>query len=455
MATAFFISHILLMKRLLLGLCSGLLLISCNNSDEYKAYLHNPELYSQTVHELNTVVMGNNFPPMVASRNYAYAAIAAYEVMAVGYSDQYESLAGQLKGLSSISRPVADSQVDYALAALLAYIKVGEAVTFPEGSMQAYQDSILMMARKKGLPRQVEKASRLLADSVAASIIRWSKKDNYLQTRGAEKYTVKDIPGRWIPTPPMYASAVEPHWKEIRPMVIDSAGLFCPPAPPPFNITDKKSEYYQQVMKIKNAVDSLTPEQRHIAEFWDDNPFKMNVTGHVMFGSKKFSPPGHWMGVIGIAAKKAGYDLPETIYAYAKTSIALFDAFIQCWYVKYTYNTIRPETVINKYIDMNWRPFLQTPAFPEYTCGHSTISSSAAEALTSVFGDNFAYTDSTELEFGIKSRNFSSFRAAAIENNWARFYGGLHFHNSCITSTEIGKNVGQLVVSRLRMKKKP
>ena len=443
------------MKRLLQGLCAGLLLISCNNSDEYEAYLHNPELYSQTVHELNTVVMGNNFPPMVASRNYAYAAIAAYEVMAVGDSDQYESLGGQLKGLSTISRPVADSQVDYALAALLAYIKVGEAVTFPEGSMQAYQDSILMMARKKGLPRQVETSSRILADSVAASIIRWSKKDNYLQTRGAEKYTVKDIPGRWIPTPPMYASAVEPHWKEIRPMVIDSAGLFCPPAPPPFNITDSKSEYYQQVMMIKNAVDSLTPEQRHIAEFWDDNPFKMNVTGHVMFGSKKFSPPGHWMGVIGIAAKKAGYDLPATIYAYAKTSIALFDAFIQCWYVKYTYNTIRPETVINKYIDMNWRPYLQTPAFPEYTCGHSTISSSAAEALTSVFGDNFAYTDSTELEFGIKSRNFSSFRAAAIENNWARFYGGLHFHNSCITSTEIGKNVGQLVVSRLRMKKKP
>jgi hypothetical protein len=208
-------------------------------------------------------------------------------------------------------------------------------------------------------------------------------------------------------------------------------------------------------MMIKNAVDSLTPEQKHIAEFWDDNPFKMNVTGHVMFGSKKFSPPGHWMGVIGIAAKKAGYDLPATIYAYAKTNIALFDAFIQCWYVKYTYNTIRPETVINKYIDMNWRPYLQTPAFPEFTCGHSTISSSAAEALTSVFGDNFAYTDSTELEFGIPNRSFSSFRAAAIENNWARFYGGLHFHNSCITSTEIGKNVGQLVVTKLRMKKQP
>ena len=51
--------------------------------------------------------------------------------------------------------------------------------------------------------------------------------------------------------------------------------------------------------------------------------------------------------------------------------------------------------------------------------------------------------------------DFSSFRAAAIENNWARFYGGLHFHNSCLTSTEIGKNVGQLVATKLRMKKQP
>jgi hypothetical protein len=236
-------------------------------------------------------------------------------------------------------------------------------------------------------------------------------------------------------------------------MVIDSAGIFPVPPPPPFNINDKNSKYYAEVMKIKNAVDSLTPDQKHMAEFWDDNPFKMNVTGHAMFGSKKFSPPGHWMSVVGIAAQKAKSDYGTTVTAFAKTSIALFDAFIQCWYAKYTYNTVRPETVINKYIDQNWRPLLQTPAFPEYTCGHSTISSSAAEALTSVFGDNFAYTDSTEIEFGIKNRDFKSFRAAADENNWARFYGGLHFHNSCVISTEFGKKVGGLVVERVKMKK--
>lgn len=441
------------MKKLLGGLMLLICIHSCKQSTEYKNFLHDPALFSHTVHELNTVVMGNNFPPMVASRNYAYAAIAAYEVIAAAYPDQYTSLGGQLKGLQQPNISAIDTEADIELATLLAYMKVGESVTFPEGSLKLYEDSILQVARDKGLSKKIEEASRKLADSISMHIIRWSKKDNYLETRGAEKYAVKKIPGRWVPTPPMYATAVEPHWHEIRPLVIDSAGIFDPPAPPIFNMSDKKSKYYQEVIAIKNAIDSLTPEQKHIAEFWDDNPFKMNVTGHVMFGSKKFSPSGHWMSIVGIAGKKANADFATHVYAVAKTSIALFDAFIQSWYVKYKYNTARPETIINEYIDPNWRPYLQTPAFPEYTCGHSTISSAAAEALTSVFGDNFAYTDSTELEFGIPNRSFKSFRHAAEENNWARFYGGIHFHNSCIVSTDLGQRVGRLIVDRLKMKK--
>ena len=441
------------MKRLFVCLCIVASLYSCKPNLEYKAYLHDPQLFSNTVHELNGVVMGNNFPPMIAARNYTYGAIAAYEVIAAGYPSKYQSLAGQLHGLTAMPQPAANTPVDFDLAALLAYIKVGEAVTFPEGSMQDYKDSILTLARSKGLPSTIEKASQTFADTVSASIILWSKKDNYAQTRSAEKYTVKDLPGRWVPTPPMYAQAAEPHWMDIRTMAIDSPGQFLAPPPIPYNITDKNSAYYKQVMNIKNAVDSLTDEQKHIADFWDDNPFKLNVSGHLMFATKKFSPSGHWMSVIGIAAKKAKSDYAETVYAYAKTSIALFDAFVQCWKVKYTYNTVRPETVINKFIDPNWRPYLQTPAFPEYTCGHSTISSAAAEALTNVYGDNFAYTDSTELEFGIKNRSFTSFRQAALENNSARFLGGIHFHSSCIVANAEGKMVGDFVCSKLKMKK--
>lgn len=441
------------MKKIVALAITCSILVSCKEKGDYTKITHDPILFSKTVYQLNTVVMGNNFSPIVASRNYLYASIAAYEVMAAGYPNQYNSLAGQLKQLTALPKPDTAKKIDYEFAALLAYCKLGEAVTFPAGSMQDYTDSLKKMVVDKGMPDEVLSNTIAYSDTVSAVILAWSKKDRYAQTRSASKYNVLDSPGRWVPTPPAYTSAMEPHWNEIRTLVMDSANQFVPPPQYKFDITNKNSDYYKEVMAVKHAIDSITPEQRHIAEFWDDNPFKLNVSGHVMFGTKKFSPPGHWMSITGIAAQKAGADYGTTVYAYAITAIAQFDAFIQCWDQKYRSNTVRPETVINKYIDPNWQPILQTPPFPEYTCGHSTVSSANAEALSHVFGDKFAYTDTTELEFGIESRSFNSFRDAAIENNWARFYGGIHFHHSCIVSTEYGKKVGELVVGKLKMKK--
>ena len=424
----------------------------CNSKNDYATIFKNPDLFSKTVYHLNGVVMGNNFSPIVASRNYLYASVAAYEVIAAGYPNHYRSLAGQVNGLTVLPKPEAGKKIDFEFASLLAYCELGSSVTFPEGSMDEYVDSLKKLATDHGMPSDVFKNSVAFSDTISDAISAWSKKDNYAQTRSAEKYSVTDEPGRWVPTPPAYASAMEPHWNKIRPVVMDSATQFIPPAPYKFNVTDSNSDYYKQVMLSKHAIENLTPEQKHIADFWDDNPFKLNVSGHVMFGSKKFSPGGHWMSIVGIAAEKAKAGFATTVYAYTKTSIALFDAFIQCWDEKYRHNTVRPETVINKYFDANWQPHLQTPPFPEYTCGHSTCSASAAEALTSIFGDNFSYTDSSEIEFGIDSRSYKSFRHAAEENNLGRFYGGIHFHYTCLISNEYGRKVGDLVVDRLKMK---
>ena len=408
-------------------------------------------LFARTVKELNNVVLQNNFPPIIASRNYTYAAIAAYEVVAL-FDPRYTTLAGAITHLPAL--PTLDTaNVNYQYAALLAYCKVGQAVTFPEGSMKEFVQSLDSLANVSELSEEVKTASRQLAQKVGDHILAWSKKDNYAQTRTAERYQIKlSDESRWVPTPPAYQQALEPHWNEIRPMVMDSASQFMPPRPPAYNMKDKNSLFYKEVLAVKNAGDSLSDEQKHIAEFWDDLGNRTMVEGHVMFTAKKFTPTGHWMNIVGIAAKQAKFDFSTTVYAYAKTAIAMFDAFIQCWDEKFRSNLVRPETVINKHMDPEWRPYLQTPPFPEYTCGHSTVSASAAEALTSVFGDNFAYTDTSELEFGIKNRSFSSFRAAAIENNWARFYGGIHFHHSCIISTEHGKKVGELVVNKIKVK---
>ena len=443
------------MNKILFAAGMLIVLLSCQSRKaDYRNIMTDPGTYAKTVYELNNVVMGNNFSPVVASRNYLYANVAAYEVMAAAYPEQYNSLAGQLNGLKTLPKPLQGKEIDFEFASLLAFWKIGKSVTFSSTKTKNYVDSIKNMALEHGMPKEVYENSIAFAETVADSVMAWSKKDNYLQTRGMPEYTVMmDSDYRWIPTPPAYTSAMEPNWNKIRPAVMQSADQFTPPPPFKFDMRNKESDYYKQVIQIKNAVDSLSDEQKHIADFWDDNPFKLNVVGHVMFGTKKFSPPAHWMSIVGIAAKKAKADYPTTVYAYTLTAIALFDAFIQCWDEKFRHNTARPETVINRFLDNKWRPYLQTPPFPEYTCGHSTCSSAAAEALTSVFGDNFAYTDTTELEFGIKSRSYNSFRDAALENNYARFYGGIHFHPSCIVSTEYGKKVGSLVVSKLKMKR--
>jgi hypothetical protein len=87
------------MKRFLFIAGMAACLSACHSNNDYDKLFKDPNLYCATVHQLNTVVMGNNFSPIVASRNYLYASIAGYEVMAAGNPDRFVSLAGQLRGL--------------------------------------------------------------------------------------------------------------------------------------------------------------------------------------------------------------------------------------------------------------------------------------------------------------------------------------------------------------------
>lgn len=421
------------------------------NDTSYRLVTNDPLLYSRTVKNLNDIVLENNFAPMVASRNYAYANIAAYECIAAGDST-YHSLAGQISHLPALPKPQ-DSDIDFSLAAMLALVKVGNAVTFPEGSMMSHYDRLIKMADSAGMPGRTLRNTMVFSDSISSAILAWSKGDNYAKTRGASRFNVLDSPGRWTPTPPMYSTALEPHWRQIRPMLLDSAAQFMPPRPPDFNMDDKQGVYYRALMEVKSTVDSLSDEQKHIADFWDDNPFKMNVTGHVMYATKKFSPPGHWMNIVGIAAKHAKADFNQTVAAYAATSIALFDAFISCWDEKFRSNYIRPETAINTFINQEWRPYIQTPPFPSYTSGHSTISAAAAELMTKHFGDGLAFTDTSLLEFGIANREIRSFRAAAQEASISRLYGGIHYRFDLDEGNKAGTLLGTWIGERLKMQK--
>ena len=171
-----------------------------------------------------------------------------------------------------------------------------------------------------------------------------------------------------------------------------------------------------------------------------------------MYSIKKVSPGGHWMGISGIAVAKAKQPLVPALATYSLVSIALFDAFIACWDVKYKTNYIRPVTAIQQLMQPSWDPVLQTPPFPEYPSGHSVISMASAVVLTHIFGDKFSYIDNSEKPYGVENRSYHSFYEAASEAAMSRLYGGIHFREAIDNGNAFGKKIGEYIITKVSLK---
>ena len=418
---------------------------SVNPNWEKEAY--DSELLHASMKKLTDVIVYDIFSPPQASRNYVYPSIAAYEVL-IHSDSTYQSMAGQLNGLESIPQPQADKDYNYSLASLVAFLKVGKALIFSEEKIDAYNNQLLEDFTTQNMPDDVFDRSVEYGNQVGDHILAWADGDNYKETRSFPKYTVTDDPSRWKPTPPGYMDGIEPAWREIRTFVIDSAQQFRPPFPTDYDMS-QGSTFYDEVIEVYEAVNNAGEEEKEIASFWDCNPYVLNVTGHIMHATKKITPGGHWIGIVSIACRKAEASMIETAEAYMMTSIALADAFISCWDEKYRSNLTRPETVINEHLDEQWLPILQTPPFPEYTSGHSVISGAAAIVLTDIFGDNFAFDDDTEVEYGLPVRKFNSFLHASDEAAVSRLYGGIHYRPAIDNGVTQGRSLGRFIVSNV------
>lgn len=429
-------------------------LFSCEVDESlYLEKASNPAHLHKAQKMLTDVMVHDIFSPPVASRIYVYSSIAAYETMVSGNPD-FISLAGQLNGLSKIPLPNKDHQICFPVAAMHAYVKVGTRLIFSEDKMDDFILEMHKTYKEAGVPTFVLNQSKKYGEEVASHIIAWADKDNYKQTRTFPKYSIDEDPTRWQPTPPAYMDAVEPSWNKIRPFIMEKASQFAPPPPTSFS-SDVNSQFYKEAMEVYKLGDGSisAEEKKEIASFWDCNPFVSHFSGHVMFATKKISPGGHWIGITKLVAVKAKLDFMKTAEAYAWVSIGLADAFISCWDEKYRSELIRPETYINKYIDDKWKPTLQTPPFPEYTSGHSVASAATAEILTHLFGENFAYEDTVEKEFGLPSRKYQSFKQAASEAAISRLWGGIHYRPAIDNGSKQGGNLGLFVVKTLKTRK--
>ena len=438
------------MKKFCIGCVATVLLVlsGCKENAEYKEQLNDPELFQSAMKKLTDIIVYDIFSPPVASRVYMYPSVAAYSVMHKAYPDKYNSLEGQLKELSSIPEPI-NNNIDFHLASFHAFTVVGKKLIFSEQKMTDFQDETYRKLKNAGLPVKILNASKEYGNKVAKHILEWSNGDLYDQTRTYSKYTIQEEDQFWKPTPPDYMDGIEPHWNKIRTLVLKSADQFPPVAPLEFDLT-KGSEFQKQLMEVYEKGNGIDEESKEIASFWDCNPYVSHHRGHAMFATKKITPGGHWISITGIATRDNKNTFDETINAYTNVSIALFDAFISCWDEKWRSLVVRPETLINQYIDEEWVPLLQTPPFPEYTSGHSVISRAAAVTLTNLYGDNFAFTDTSELEYGLPARNFKSFIHASEEAAISRLYGGIHYMMAIDEGVSQGQKVGEFIINNIQ-----
>jgi len=149
-------------KILLVLFGTGLLFFtqSCETtSKDYQQKAANPEFIHAGIRKITDIIRHDIFAPPVSSRIYSYSAVAAYEALVPGYPE-YQSLAGQLNGLTPCPQPEAGKEYCFPLASANALLIVGKQLVFSEGDMEDLKEDFFAQCKAMKMPRDVYDRSR-------------------------------------------------------------------------------------------------------------------------------------------------------------------------------------------------------------------------------------------------------------------------------------------------------
>ncbi len=382
----------------------------------------------------------SGIPNVAFSRQYVYSSIALYESVLPGMPS-YQTLVGQLTSLPAM--PPVTSNLEYhwassANAALASIIKhmfptTSAANIYSIDSLEsAFNIQFAPTSNAAILARSVN-----FGKAVAQTVYDWSLTDG--SNHASDPYTPLVGPGLWVPTPPAFAAASTPYWGNVRRMVSASGSNAQAAAPIAYSET-VGSDFYNMVKEVYDVSQTLTSEQTAMAIFWRDLP--------------GVSTPGHYLNILEQALETQHPSLEIAAMAYALCSITVYDAAISTWESKYTFNLVRPITYIRNVLGHpSWNSLLTTPAHPEYTSAHASLSAANADALESIFGANYSFTDHTHDYLGIAPRSFSSFRACGEDAANSRLYAGIHYQRSIDLGLIQGRTIAQNILNTLVLKK--
>jgi hypothetical protein len=371
-----------------------------------------------------TAIKNDKISPPQASRALCMLHVAIYDAVN-GIAPTHEPFLVSAPPASAASPEAAAAQAGYRM---LSHLFPQERSAFER--LLAEQLAMLTEGPAK-------RAGVKYGDFVAQEIIAARQDDGSSQVK---RYVSETLPGRWRPTLPDFKSALLPQWGQVKPFALESGSQFRP-ANPPELMSEEYAKDVREVQRIGSAVSSArTLDQTHVALFWAD-------------GSGTVTPPGHWNRIARELAETRSQSLGENARLFALLNVALADAAIACWDMKYTCNLWRPVTAIQEaHLDDNpgtqrdplWRPLLATPPFPTCTSGHSTFSGAAAEMLASFYGTDAVPFSSTSEEVS-GSRSFQRLSQAAEEAGRSRVYGGIHFEFDNQSGLAAGREISKFI----------
>jgi hypothetical protein len=244
-------------------------------------------------------------------------------------------------------------------------------------------------------------------------------------------YVPGTLAGQFRPSAPNPVGRLNQY---IKPFAIPSYAQFRASPPPALD-----SAFYAAELNEVNAIASTmstsrTPQQTEVARFFTE-------------------PPGSWQWRNRGRFATASQNLADNARVTAMLAVAATDAIGACFESKYHYDYWRPTSAIRMAdIDGNpateadaaWTPFVPTPNHPEYPAAHGCDDGATAEVIRNFYGTKkvrFAF-DSTVTG---TTHHYESTDDLVHDVRNGRVWGGMHFRNSTVVGSELGKDVAKWV----------
>jgi len=378
---------------------------------------------------MNTTVLAAGTPPNVTSRVVALVSASVFDAVN-GIDPRFRPLQVKPDAPHNASQRAAAIEAAYAILMHLYSTQSGMMLTI---RLNASLAALASTEKAESIAAGVA-WGQTVADAIWASRLT----DGFAPTPppfiGAQGVLATPAIGVWRPTPPANAFGATPQIATMTPWVLRRPSQFRLPPPVALSSAEYTADFNE--VKSMGILSSLTrtSDQTEFALFWALNT------------------PLAWNRIAAQIAAARGLTLTENAHLFALLNVTLSDVLIACWDVKYRYVFWRPITAIRAGLtpadaDPLWEPLLNsltgTPAHPEYPSAHSSMSGAAAFILAAAFGENTAFTVTSEVRSG--TRSYSNFSDAIAEIADARVFGGIHFRTSCVRANGLGRAVADYV----------